>query len=140
MARREHSLLELRQKLRLRKFDSSEIEPVLQRLVDENLQSEARFCEVFVRSRAERGYGPLRIRNELQQRGVTSELIAEQLALYEFEWFDILQRLLKKRLAHGAELDRKGVAKQQRYLLGRGFCAEEVRKVLKRFETGEQWR
>ncbi|MDQ7073877.1 MAG: regulatory protein RecX [Gammaproteobacteria bacterium] len=133
-------MLELRQKLRLRNFDSSEIEPVLQRLVDKNLQSEARFCEVFVRSRAERGYGPLRIRNELQQRGVTSELITEHLALYEFEWFDILQRLLEKRLAHGAELDRKGVAKQQRYLLGRGFCAEEVHKVLKRFETGEQRR
>jgi len=140
LARREHSLLELRQKLHLRQFNSSDIEPVLQLLVEKNLQSEARFCEVFVRSRAERGYGPLRIRNELQQRGVAAELIGEQLAVYEFEWDEHLQRLLEKRLSHVIQLDRKGLAKQHRYLLGRGFSAEQIRKVLKNHWSGEKGR
>lgn len=140
LARREHSLLELRQKLHLRQFDSSDIESILQLLVEKNLQSEARFCEVFVRSRVERGYGALRIRSELQQRGVSVDLIAGQLALYEFEWDERLQRLLEKRLSHVIQLDRKGLAKQQRYLLGRGFSAEQIRKVLKNHWSGEKGR
>ena len=41
--------------------------------------SDARFAESFVRVRSERGQGPLRIRAELRERGVTDVLVDEVL-------------------------------------------------------------
>ncbi|EGH26583.1 recombination regulator RecX, partial [Pseudomonas amygdali pv. mori str. 301020] len=42
----------------------------LDRLVEEGLLSESRYLESFVSYRARSGYGPVRIREELNQRGL----------------------------------------------------------------------
>jgi regulatory protein len=70
LARREHSQEELRLKLSQRGFSERLINEVIGELRDENLQSDARFAEVFTRSRVAKGYGVYRIRQELRQRGI----------------------------------------------------------------------
>ena len=64
LARREHSRLELRQKLVQRGFPSDRIEPVLDQLVEERLLDENRYAELYACARADKGYGPLRIARE----------------------------------------------------------------------------
>lgn len=82
LARREHSQTELKQKL-LRKYGAQikELIPaVLQRLVEANYQSDQRFAQTYIYSRTQRGFGPNRIKLELQQKGVSRDLIANALA------------------------------------------------------------
>jgi regulatory protein len=81
LARREHGRVELTRKLRQRGALPEMIETALDRLTEEGLLSEARYLESFVSYRARSGYGPLRIREELSQRGL--QRIDIELALRE---------------------------------------------------------
>ncbi|MBU1629126.1 MAG: recombination regulator RecX, partial [Gammaproteobacteria bacterium] len=65
LARREHSKFELRQKFKVRQFDEESIETTLSFLASNGWQSDERFVEALVRERIARGYGPLKILNEL---------------------------------------------------------------------------
>jgi regulatory protein len=76
LARREHSKRELVIKLRARNCPDKIITTVVEQLTEEGMQSETRFAESFVRSRIDRGVGPLRIRAELMERGVDDEVVA----------------------------------------------------------------
>ena len=58
LARREHSRLELYQKLKQRQFEPDVINSELNKLLDEGLQSDERFAEAFLRSRIDKGKGP----------------------------------------------------------------------------------
>ena len=79
LGRREHSLAELRQKLRPFASDGKRLEAVLADLVARDWQSDARFAESWVRSHAPR-QGVLRLQQDLRQRGVSAEVIAAALA------------------------------------------------------------
>ncbi|MEZ5583185.1 MAG: regulatory protein RecX [Candidatus Competibacteraceae bacterium] len=61
LARREHTVLELQHKLAQRGFASVDIDSVLADLISEDLINEERYAEVYAHSRADKGYGPLRI-------------------------------------------------------------------------------
>ncbi len=74
LARREHSASELRGKLRARDHESALIETVLRQLQEQGLQSDERFAETCTNSLMARGYGSLRVRHELRQKGVSEEL------------------------------------------------------------------
>ena len=69
LSRREHSQLELRKKLVAKGFADDEVDELLLRLHEENLQSDERYAESYVRQRVDKGYGPIRIRQELRQKG-----------------------------------------------------------------------
>lgn len=91
LARREHGRVELTRKLRQRGAQPEMIDIELDRLTEEGLLSESRYLESFVSYRARSGYGPLRIREELSQRGLQRADI--ELALREsgFDWQAQLQ-------------------------------------------------
>ena len=69
LARREHSRAELKEKLLKREFEPDEVEATVASLADRNLISDERFAESFATGRIRRGQGPVRIRQELRQRG-----------------------------------------------------------------------
>ncbi|BBM02493.1 regulatory protein RecX [Microbulbifer sp. GL-2] len=131
LARREHSRLELRRKL-MGKFPSANFEALFERLQELNYQSEQRFAEVFARSRVQRGQGPVRIRQELQQRGITAELAAWALGQVEADWFVLAQEQLQRKyrnpISEALPRDQliKERAKRQRYLAYRGFPADAI--------------
>ncbi|HET8699341.1 MAG TPA: regulatory protein RecX, partial [Gammaproteobacteria bacterium] len=70
LARREHSRLELERKLGARGFVPEVIATALNHLEQSGALAGDRFTESFIRSRAARGQGPVRIRAELAARGV----------------------------------------------------------------------
>ena len=71
LARREHSVQELRKKLTRRFAEESMVDEQILRLTSEGLQSNARFAESYARQRISRGYGPVRLREGLRERGVS---------------------------------------------------------------------
>ena len=130
LARREHSGLELRHKLRARGFDADLVASVLQGLGEEGLLSDARFAESFVRARCDKGYGPLRIRGELRERGIDSDTIEACLDPDDIAWCRLGARVRNKRFGLSLPADLKQRARQIRFLQQRGFTGEQIRRVL----------
>ena len=134
LARREHSFHELLQKLSEKFPDFSKDEillPALQLLQDENLQSDARFAEAYVRYRSTRGFGPQKIAAELYSRKLDSELL--HTALYDKgpDWSAVCAEVLQKKFrikADAAEVERMY---WQRFLQQRGFDQEDIRTAIK---------
>ncbi|ERS13735.1 RecX family transcriptional regulator [Alcanivorax sp. PN-3] len=124
LARRDHSRHELRVKL-TRKFGAALwLDEVLAWCEEQGFLDDRRFAGFFVRSRIERGQGPLRIRAELQQKGVGEALVTEALSEAECDWFALATEVLGRRFRH-PPADQKEKAKQLRFLQGRGFDAEQ---------------
>ena len=130
LARREHGRAELACKLRQRGAAGEMIDAELERLAEEGLLSDQRFLECFIRSRANAGYGPLRIRDELGQRGLPCSAVERALADSGIDWADNLRQLWRRRFA-GLPQDARERAKQGRFLLQRGFALEGVNRLLR---------
>lgn len=134
LARREHGFSELLQKLAdaFPDEDNDLRLAVVERLRDENLQSDRRFAEALVRSRSQRGQGPVRIRHELRQRDVAEGLIDEALEAAEIDWHALCEQVLEKRF--GASPGGSAAERQRywRFLSQRGFDAEHIGTALKR--------
>lgn len=133
LSRREHSCHELRQKLG-KKHPLGDFDAVLLRLQELNYQSDQRFAEVFCRSRVQRGQGPLRIRQELQLRGIHTALAqaAMDQLQQEVDWFELaleqLQRKFRRPIdpAQDRLQQAKERARRQRYLAYRGFFSDAI--------------
>jgi regulatory protein len=132
LARREHSVLELRHKLSERSFATEVIDAVVEQLCRQGLLSDRRFADAYVRTRTERGFGPLRIQAELRARGVETELTTDTLAALSRRWVESAGRQRDKRF--GAELprDQRERARQMRFLQQRGFTSEQIQAVFRR--------
>ena len=128
LARREHSFQELLTKLS-QKFLKSEYHPIvlieeqLQRLQDESLQSDERFTEAFINSKKNSGKGPLAIRQQLQQKGLSPALIEMGLQAIEEEWFALAENAYEKKYSGKPIVDQKEKAKRMRFMQGRGFLS-----------------
>lgn len=127
LARREHSRLELLRKLKERVADEALLETVLERLIEDNLLDDERFCEAFVRMRANGGYGPVRVRAELKNRGLCEQLIARYIAAHDNDWFEQARLAFEKKYGENPESDAKSRTKQQRFLAQRGFSFEQIK-------------
>ena len=131
LARREHSLRELRTKLSSRGYEEAEIGRTLDQLARRDLVSDERFTEAFLRSRLERGQGPLKIRAQLRQRGVAAGLIDAALGEAGVDWNRRAAAVRSGRFGEAPPADRNEMARQARFLRGRGFSeAQVVRAVL----------
>lgn len=129
LARREHSQRELRSKLE-RRFPPEQVDGTLQTLIKEGLQSDSRFAEAFVRQRSQRGYGPLRIRQELRQRGISDEMMGAAIDAAEVDWFAILAYVVERKYGDAPAADLKEKARRTRFLLYRGFSSDQIRELL----------
>lgn len=129
LARREHGHVELTRKLRQRGADPEMIEIELQRLIDDGLLSEQRFLESYIRSRANVGRGPRRISEELAQRGVERNVVEQALNAAEIDWNENMCDLWQRRFA-GEIVDLKDKARQTRFLIQRGYAADDIRRLL----------
>lgn len=121
LARREHSYTELLRKLLQRGAPEDLAEIELERLQSEGLLCDARFCEAYVYSRSQRGFGPVRLREELRQRGVADTLIDTVLYDETWDWQTLAQKVFVKRFPEGQAKELKERVRQQRFMQYRGF-------------------
>lgn len=129
LARREHGHVELARKLKLRGADAHMIEVELQRLTEDGLLSEERYLESYVRSRANEGRGPMRIREELTQRGLARADVDQALSEAQVDWDERMRELWQRRF-DGQIVDIKDKAKQSRFLAQRGYALDAIRSLL----------
>lgn len=131
LVRREHSREELRQWLAQRGYAVAVIDTVLGQLLEDGSQSDARFAEMFVRSRAGRGYGPLRIRAELDSHRIDRDLVEAAFASEAADWEARAGGQLARHFGDTPAGDFASRAKYHRYLLRRGFDGATVGKAIR---------
>lgn len=130
LARREHSIRELRGKL-LRRFpDDETINEQLNRLVEERLQSDVRFAESYARQRISRGYGPLRLREELRERGVSEDDATAAMEELGIDWRAVATEVIHKKFGTLVAVDLKEKARRARFMQYRGFCGDHYKDLL----------
>ncbi|CDF96002.1 MULTISPECIES: recombination regulator RecX [unclassified Pseudomonas] len=129
LARREHGRVELTRKLRQRGAPDDLIETALDRLTEEGLLSESRYLESFVSYRARSGYGPLRIREELGQRGLQRSDIEQALRESGIDWQDQLMDTWRRKFSGHLPSDARERAKQGRFLAYRGYSMEMINRL-----------
>ena len=130
LARREHSLAELRLKLRRRFPDETAVETELQKLAAEKLQSDARYAESFARQRATRGYGPLRVRQEMREKGLSDQAVSTALEALALDWAALAGQVLCKKFGPHACTDIKEKARRVRFMQYRGFSTEHYQALI----------
>lgn len=130
LSRREHSVEEMRQKLRQREFDEAEIEHALTELEQGGWISDERFTEAYIRMRQLKGFGPVRIRNELRERGIGDQLVSRYLDASSPEWLDIMREQYRKKYAGESIQDYNEKAKRIRFLQYRGFHLDAIYEIV----------
>lgn len=132
LARREHSRQELQQKLRAHAEDADQIGSLLDDLEKHGWLSEARFVEQLTTVRRRR-FGTARIVNELREKGVSAAALAAAQSRLKDSEIEAARAVWTRKFGNRpATLEER--ARQARFLAGRGFSAEAVRKVLGRDE------
>ena len=130
LARRDHSRLELEQKLAARGYDAVTVESALDDLEAKGLLDAKRFVESFARSRANRGQGPIRIRQELAARGIRDLSEADLEQYGDFDWISLARAARAKKFGARRPRDFKERARQARFLQYRGFDSEHIKRAL----------
>lgn len=130
LARREHSMLELKQKLRRRFSDEDLLDSELQRLAAESLQSDVRYAESFILQRASRGYGFNRVRQELREKGLTDSEVSCAIESTAIDWSSVALEVYFKKFGENGTVDLKEKAKRIRFMEYRGFDREHYRQLL----------
>jgi len=135
LGRREHSVAELRGKLRQkhRELDAKALEHLLESLQQDRLLSDERFTETAIRSRVNRGYGPIYIQQELSSKGIDPELaecvLQQTVDERAIDWLQMAKDLIHRRHPHAGE-DPAAWQKAARFLARRGFASNLVIKAL----------
>lgn len=136
LARREHSRYELEKKLSAHEQSDQVLSEVLDRLEQQGYLSTERFAEQTSRTRRPR-FGSQRIVHELKEKGVDAAHIASLLPDLKETDLEIARQIWQKKFGTPPR-DLKERGRQMRFLTGRGFSPEIIRKVLLQAEKDAQ--
>ena len=130
VSRREHSCYELIQKLNKRFPETMPIiEDVVQKLVTKNILNDERFAEMYLNSRARKGFGPIKIEMELNSKKVDSSFIVNAIAGYD-SWAENAENELLKKFKGIKPTDFNSKMKQKQFLFNRGFSTQIIEQIL----------
>ncbi len=130
LSSREHSRTELERKLARFEEEPGALAKALDELQSKGFISEQRVLESVLHRRVTR-LGAARIQQELHGKGLAPDAVREAVASLQATELERAREVWRKKFGTPAT-DPAGRAKQQRFLLARGFRAEVVRRV-----TGE---
>ena len=133
MGKREYSYAELGQKLtKYLDVESGEdihaISAILEDFKTRGWLSDARFTEQIVHARSHK-FGASKIANELREKGVSQELIANAVEHVKVNELNNAVEIWRKKFRAAPE-NRDEWAKQARFLQSRGFGFDVIKKVL----------
>lgn len=135
LSRRDYSRRELWRKLAPKASSPEDLESVLDDLSQRNWQSDERFAAMFLRSRSSRGLGPRRLQQELQQKGISSELTSETLSESDQDWFENAREVAERK-ARSIGLDHPELKnKLWRFMSYRGFSGDQIAHAIEHIVT-----
>ena len=130
LSRREHSKYELLTKLKLRVESKSSLEEEINKLSTENLQSDLRFSESYIRSRYNSGFGPIRIKYDLSVRRVKESVVLDAFNEIDLDWVEKLKKEKIKKYGNSSSENMQELSKRIKFFIQRGFEKEMISKVI----------
>ena len=137
LARREYGRQELIGKLVQRGCEEEAATRIVVALVAEGFVSDERFIEALLHVRRVRGYGPLYIRRELEEKGIDRSTIERWLDVGSRDWVEDVKRVNKKKFGGKQPASLAERVKQTRFLQSRGFTHEQIRQALSSDDVGD---
>ena len=131
LSRREHSVYELTRKLKQREFEIDEIDAAIETLQQDNLQSDSRFIESIVNSKINAGFGLIKIKYELRQKGISDDLVDDYFSSLEVDWNLHMAEQRIKKFGEAIPVEYKEKMKQARFLQNRGFSPGSVMRLFR---------
>lgn len=132
LSRREHSVYELKQKLKTKIFSLkiNELDEVIEKLKNQNLLSDQRFALAVIKQKSSQGYGPKFIELYLKNKFVSSH----DYDIYEhnIDWIEICVNQIAKKI-RSSSVSLKEKEKISRFLSNRGFNYEIIKAAFNKF-------
>ena len=131
---RMRSVSELKDRLSRKGFDEQIVREVISKLKQQNYLNDEIYAESLVMSRTKKNYGPLKIKHELQQKGVATELIEALLENLVPE--ENLEAFAQKKLSSYRGIEPElALQRLSRNLLRRGFTPEQVYETCRKIRA-----
>jgi regulatory protein len=130
LSRREHSKYELVLKLERRVDSSDKLLKEIDKISDQNLQSDERFSESYIRSRYNSGFGPSRIKYDLVKRRVAESIINDAFRDIDLNWLEKLKKENIKKYGNENPKNMQELSKRTKFFVQRGFDQEMIRKII----------
>jgi|TARA_B100001250_G_scaffold72479_1_gene58908 regulatory protein len=130
LARREHSISELKHKLLDREFAIELVDRAIELLLKRNYLDDHRFAREFIDFKYSKGQGPIKIKSELKKKGVDKCLIDSLFNSLEYDWANLAQKVLNKKFKNSSIDNINEYGKRFRYLESRGFERKQVISVI----------
>lgn len=145
LAMRDHSEAELRRKLTAPVMTKNgpepidappeEVEKVIAWCQESHYLDDERFAKQFIASRSRKGYGPARIRQELNQKGIARQGAEQAMFDCDIDWGQLAREQAERK--YGSPLPTAFVekVKVQRFLLYRGYLMEDIQEIWRNFDA-----
>lgn len=134
LSRRDHGRNELAGKLKIKGYPEEDIEQTVTYCDQLGYLNDQRFAEGLVRQHILKCHGALRIRQELKQKQLDSEVIDVALQQQDVDWFELAKSAAEKKFGLITSAEPKLRAKQIRFLQYRGFSFDQIQYAL---QSGE---
>jgi regulatory protein len=92
--------------------------------------NDERFLQEYLSMRKRKGYGPLRIKAELLERGLSSDLVSSYLEEQDSDWYQLMQQVAISKSGGLAKSTHESQQKLARFLEYRGFPVSMIRRYL----------
>ena len=137
LAMREHSNIQLINKLKNKGFEADIVNNVLEDLRNSGFQSDERYTEEYIRYRQNSGYGLEKIIYELKSNGISPGLIDKN--LYKFiDDYDVLLDFAKFKIRDKNLEDQKVLFRYINNFRARGFEGDTILKVIENIKRYEK--
>lgn len=128
LARRDHSVDELKKKLLKKSDNTALVNSIINAFIENHFLDDARLAELLTQAKYRQGLGPQRIKGLLQKKALSHEAV--QKAFSDSEWRAGLATTWSKRFTEKPK-DNKSYQQQARYLQYRGFSLETINRFLR---------
>lgn len=130
LAKRDHSIYELKEKLAKKTDNVDWIEKSINQLKKLGYLNDEKIVDNLLENyNTYKQYGPSRIKQELKHKGIDNETIKNVMEDSEFDYFELALQCLNKKCREPIK-DRKDRDRLTRFLLSRGFNFDMIRYAL----------
>ena len=130
LGRREYSVWELKARLQKKWPHLDSVSGLIEDLVAEDLVSDQRYAEAFLRSKTQRFQGPMKILAGLRAKRVPGDITSSVLDTHSAEWTDLAADWLNRKGV--VEISREDRPKHYRRMLNRGFTHDQAMDAMNR--------
>ena len=123
---------EVRKYLKQKKYDTSEIDDAVEKLLEYGYLDDLQYCQSYIRVAADKGKGQKKIRQELEARGIRRETMEEAFPDLDEKKraLEVAVKMTRQQLSEGKELDEKFLARAARRLAGLGYTTDVIYFVI----------